>query len=132
MAATKPKIVEPATAGRKRVRQWTETLACELTQEEKWDLAMANADTACEYQRVELEKKAATKAFGTQLKELRAKLDVGSRQLRAGTADREVGIEEWYDLAADVVARVRCDTGEVILTRRPTPEERQTEFEAFS
>jgi len=125
----KPKIVEPAMAGRKRVNQWTESLRTSLTQEEKWDLAMANATAVCDYQRVELEKKAATKAYGIALKELRKQVDEGSRALRAGTADRDVGVEEWYDLADDRVRRVRMDTGETILERLPTEAERQQAFE---
>lgn len=129
MAKAKERQATGSAAGRRVVRQYSEQLETVLTAEEAWDRAAKACELMCEYQKVEIEKKFAMKEFGQQLKKLRKEADSHSVAVHTGRVYKEVQIEEIYDFAEDVVYRVRVDTGEVIVKRKPTEAERQESFE---
>ncbi len=133
MARTKQNIVVPpvtgSEVGRRVVRKWSEVMPTKLTESELWDLARHAAELVVEYASVEEEKKHAGKEFTKQLREIRKETESLARNVTTGAADRDVDIQEILDFAEDVVYRVRMDTGEVIVRRKPTDAERQESFQ---
>lgn len=134
-AATVTKILRsgldaPSTGStRKILNRWTESLATKMTEAETWDSATRVCELTCEVARLEEMKKASAKDFADKIKKASEAREKEARAVVTGMADREVEIEEVYDLVDDLVLRIRVDTGKTIAKRRATEAERQQSVE---
>lgn len=122
-----PSLSVPSIGNPRRViRRVTENLPTRLTDEEKWDAAARACDLLNEYDVLDELKKFQAKVAGDKLKSLRIEMSREARSVKTGQVDRDVDVEDVYDMIEDTVRRVRTDTGEVLFSRKATDAERDT------
>lgn len=110
-----------------KAERWTETLRCELVDDEVQDRAGQAARAWSEAEQNETELKGLAEEMRGGIKSLRARCGELLRAVRERAEYRLVACEEVPNLGGidPHVDIVRVDTGEVIRKRPLTPEERQ-------
>jgi hypothetical protein len=100
-------------------------LPVKLTAEEKEAKAQELASTVDRIKFLEADRREHTAEINSSIKERRHIVEKLVRQVKSGTEEREVDVEEVVDWSAAVVRTVRKDTAEVVSSRTLTPKERQ-------
>jgi hypothetical protein len=107
---------------------WTQSLPVKLTEPEIVGLAREAAEKQQRLEALEQEKKSTSASYKAQIEGERTLLKHLASVITSGTDMRSVECREVRDHRRGTVAHVRQDTGETIILRPMTAEERQTEL----
>jgi hypothetical protein len=110
----------------------TRKLRVKLTEAERTAKGELLAKVCFDLSELEEKKKAATATFAAEIKELKAENQALVYDVRTGTEERSVECRE-YPIWSDRVSELRrVDTGEVVMRRPLTSEEKQQRFDQWS
>jgi hypothetical protein len=115
--------IERATSPNLQETMFTDMARCDLTPEELQELANGMADDLLELERLEGEKAAVTKSYGSRIESVKARIREKSGTFRQGWEMREVGHIEIKDFDLGTCTLMRADTGEVVKSRKLTTAE---------
>ncbi len=108
------------------MKRITETLTCELSEQELNEKGQLMSAAMLEYDTVEDQKKEATKVFSEQLKEVRGRMRQLSRVIRDKSEERSVEcIVRFHNPEPGMKRIIREDTGEIVRDEQMTMAERQ-------
>jgi hypothetical protein len=108
------------------MREVTLDLDCDLTEAEVNERAQLQASAMIEYDKVEQEKKDATKEFTDQMKELRMKMSALSEVINHKAERRPVVCHvRFHNPEPNMKRVIRVDTGELVRDEPMSAQERQ-------
>lgn len=109
-----------------------ERLRVKLTPQEKEAKAELLAKLCTDLTVLEEQKKASSADYSAQIKKLKADNADVVYDVRTGTEERDVEVEERPDWKERIVKTIRTDTGEIIFKRPMTDKEKQTRFDLYT
>lgn len=112
----------------KKVKRVSDSLPCALTDDERLEFADSLADATQAVETAENARSAALKQHNYEIGIAKARRDRLANIVASKTEYREVTVEEVWDWKSDRYTRTRTDTGEILLERRLTDDERQMEM----
>lgn len=124
MAKKQPPITGIGPNGlRRKISEEVEDLSIKLTEREISEERARATALVQEIEQKEAEIKASTSEARGEVKKLKAKLTAAVNAAQSGQKIAPVAVDMW--LEDDEIIRIRRDTGDVLSTRRASPEERQ-------
>lgn len=112
-----------ATDPRIKERPIKKMLRCDLTEEEKRELAEQMAEDQAKLKSLEDEKKAVASDYKSRIEQVQGSININSSTYLQGWEMRETSCSEVMDYTKAEVSIVRLDTGEVIKRRGMTQDE---------
>lgn len=106
-------------------------LRCELTDDEKAELAGTMAEKTQQLHRIDANAKSAAAQFKAEKEATQSEIDNAARLYRDGYEMRDVECEEVMDYVGGYVRCYRCDTGAMAHERRMSNSERQMRCDQF-
>lgn len=107
-------------------------LRCELTHDEKAELAGTMAEKTQQLHRIDANAKSAAAQFKAEKESTQREIDDAARLYRDGYEMRDVECEEVMDYVDGYVRCYRCDTGDLAQERRMSNAERQMRCDDFA
>lgn len=111
-----------------KVKRVADSLPCKLTDEERLEFADNLAEASQAVESAENAKKSAMKQHNYEIQLAQTRRDRLANIVASKTEYRDVTVEERWDWNADKFTRTRTDTGEIVMERRLTDDERQLEM----
>lgn len=112
-----------------RVEKFCQQLKCELTIEEKLQVAETLADMQREIERLESEKKEFTTSIKAKIETAKAQAMEAGEQFRTGHEFRRVDCTRMFNWKTGTVIEIRKDTNETLVNRKMTNEEDQVKLD---
>lgn len=123
MAGNAAVAFDRATSPNVQENIFTDMARCELTPEERQELAKEMADDQLELEKLEGEKAAVTKSYASRIESVKSRIREKSGTFRQGWEMREVDHVEVKDFDLGTCTLSRMDTGEVVRQRKLTSAE---------
>ncbi len=115
--------IERAARPNVQETMFTDMARCDLTEEERHELAKGMADDQLELERLEGEKASVTKSYASRIETVKARIREKSGTFRQGWEMREVDHIEIKDFDLGTCTLMRTDTGEIVKSRKLTTAE---------
>lgn len=113
------------TAPTVTVKKVSERLPCQLSDAERLDFADELAEATQQVDTISTTRKSQMQQINSELRQAEARRDKLSGIVGSKTEYRDITVEVKHDYDRGFVIKTRTDTGEVILERRMTDDERQ-------